>query len=49
MRGGVGLTADPRYPLVLAQALASCAHYCILYAAVYIRRSNKSHPAMSAN
>ncbi|HLF97251.1 MAG TPA: hypothetical protein VI457_08920, partial [Methylococcaceae bacterium] len=35
MRAGVGLTADQRYPLVLAQASDSCAHYCIIYAAVY--------------
>src|SRR5208283_4852826 len=37
MRADVGLTADQRYPLVLAQALASCAHYCIIYTAVYNR------------
>src|SRR5260370_28375154 len=35
MRAGVGMTGDQRYPLVLAQAFDSCAHYCIIYAAVY--------------
>ena len=34
--GGFALAAgDPRYHLVLAQALDSCAHFCIIYAAVY--------------
>src|SRR6266851_4846973 len=37
MRAGVGLTGDQRYPLVLAQAFDSCAHYCIIYASVYNR------------
>src|SRR5208283_942305 len=35
MRAGVGLTADPRYLLALAQVLASCAYYCIIYTVLY--------------
>jgi len=44
MRAGVGLTADPRYLLALAQVLASCAYYCIIYTVLYktfVRRSGK--------
>ena len=35
MRADVGPIADPRYPVVLAQQVVSCAHYCIIYTAVY--------------
>ena len=35
MRADVDPTADPRYPVVLAQQVVSCAYYCIIYTAIY--------------
>ena len=37
MRADVDPTADPRYPVVLAQQVVSCAYYCIIYTAIYNR------------